>query len=155
MLLFEGSGVFLPFPPLTLGRLLGHLATVHLSAGDTPRAVPLARDEIVKNGEEDLNKHANSDGNQDLGRIVEATEPIDQACLGLRIWQSIDESVSMLSILALKFGDVEETGIRGVEKSDATREVGAHDPILGVSGQESADHVAKLAHPPVKMKKND
>lgn len=128
---------------------------MNLSTGDTPGTVPLARDDIVEDGKEDLDEHANSHSDEDLGRIVETKEPIDQAGLGLRIWRSIDGTVAMLSILALKLGDVEETSIGGVEKSDATGEIGSHDPILGVTGQKSADHGAKLAHPPVKMKKND
>jgi hypothetical protein len=117
--------------------------------------MPLARDDIVKDREEDLEEHSNAHGDEDLGRIVETAETIDQAGLRPLIWHSVDEAVAMLSILALKLGDVEETSIGGVEKSDATGEIGPHNPILGVPRQESAHHVAKLTNPPVKMKKND
>lgn len=147
--------MILPFPSLTLGSLLGHFAAVDLGAGNTPGAMPLARNDIIKDGQKDLNEHANAHGDEDLGRVVETAETVDQAGLGLSIWRGIDETITMLSILALKFGDVKETSIGGVEKSDATGKIGSHDPILGVSGQKGAHHVAKLADPPVKMKKND
>lgn len=123
--------------------------------GDSPGAMELARDKIIKDGEEDLDKHSNAHSNEDLGRIVETTETIDQPGLGLRIGHGIDKTVAMLGILALKLGDVQETSIGGVEKSDTAREIGSHDPILGISGQKGANHVAKLADPPIKMEKND
>lgn len=147
--------MILPFPSRTLCRLLSHCATVDLGTGDTPGAMELARDKVIKDGEEDLDKHSNAHGDEDLGRIVQTAETIDQAGLGLRIGRSIDKAVAMLGILALKLGDVQETSIGGVEKSDTTREIGSHDPVLGVSGQKGANHGAELADPPVKMKKND
>jgi hypothetical protein len=117
--------------------------------------VPLARNDIVEDCQEDLEEHSNAHSDEDLGRVVETAETIDQAGLRPLIRHSVDEAVAVLSILALKLGDVEETSIGGVEKSDATGEIGPHDPILGVPRQKGAHHGAKLANPPVKMKKND
>ena len=104
-LVFHRPVMILPFPSLTLSSLLGHFAPVDLSAGNTPGAVPLAGDDIIEDGQKDLDEQANAHGDEDLGRVVETAETIDQAGLGLSVWRGIDETVTMLSILALEFGN--------------------------------------------------
>ena len=46
--------LFSPFPALTHLGLLLHRATVDFSAGNTPRTVPFARNDVHQAGEEDL-----------------------------------------------------------------------------------------------------
>ena len=99
-----------PLPSSTLSSLLSHNGTVDLSARNTPRAVPLARDDPHQNSEENLEKHADANNDQDLCCVSERTEFVDQT--GLRLGRGgLKEMVAILSVLLLKLGDMEETTV--------------------------------------------
>lgn len=102
-----------------------------------------------------LNSHSETDGNEDLAGMVETAEAVDQSTTALDIRGRFDEMLALGNIFLLKLGDMKETSVGSVEQGNAARQVGAHDPVLGVTGKHGANHDTELTDEPVQVKKGN
>lgn len=95
-----------------------------------------------------LNKHCDSDVNQNLGSISESTETVDQPILVFR-GRRFSKTVSIQSIFPLEFSDMLKTSVRAMEKRHATGQQSPHKPIGAITRQDSTDHGSELGRDPV------
>lgn len=128
--------VVVPFPASALGGLDFHRSTGNSSAGDTVGGVVLARDQVHDDGERDLDKHGNTDGDKALAGIVKVLEAIDQATAVLRASRLHGNSVARVGVFLLQSGDVEKATVGGVEQRETDGEPNTHKPVHRVTGQD-------------------
>lgn len=83
---------------------------MNFGAGNTPRAVELARNDPHEDREEDLNKHADTNYDEDLGVVFKSAEAVDQA-LGGSLRLDFKEFMAILGIFLLELCNVKEASV--------------------------------------------
>lgn len=102
-----------------------------------------------------LSSHTESNGDENLGAVVETAETVDQATAALGLSGGFDEVLALGDVFLLELGDMEEASVGGVEQRNTAGNIGTHDPVLAVTGHQGTDHETELANEPVQVKKNN
>lgn len=133
-----------PFPSATHRRFALHIGAVDFCTGNTKRRVEFPRNQIDENRKKQLEDHATANQDNHHGRVVEALKLDHEATAS---W--FEASALPCCELLLSFGNVQESGVGGVEKSNSKREIRSHDPILCIGRSHGSDDVSELRTNPV------